>query len=110
MPKRSPRPARESTGGITPPVLPRLRCSEPAMGHDPATPRFELCGVPVSVIDMDGLVRAVERRLRNGGPDAPGTFICFRDAHGIIRAQDDAKMREAHREAFLIAPDGKPLA
>jgi N-acetylglucosaminyldiphosphoundecaprenol N-acetyl-beta-D-mannosaminyltransferase len=78
------------------------------MGHDPETPRFDLCGVPVSVIDMEALVRAVARRLRER--EKHGSFVCFRDAHGIVRAQDDARLRDAHRDAFLVAPDGKPLA
>jgi N-acetylglucosaminyldiphosphoundecaprenol N-acetyl-beta-D-mannosaminyltransferase len=85
------------------------------MGHDPQSRRFDVAGIPISAIDMDGLVAAVARWLDGRGPgepgaQGPGAYVCFRDAHGVVRAQDDAQLREAHREAFLVAPDGKPLA
>ena len=80
------------------------------MGHDPGSRRFDVSGVPISAIDMDGLVAAVARWLDGRCPGEPGAFVCFRDAHGIVRAQDDDALRAAHRDAFLVAPDGKPLA
>ncbi|BAT60460.1 UDP-N-acetyl-D-mannosaminuronic acid transferase [Variibacter gotjawalensis] len=77
-------------------------------GHDPAVPNFKLCGIPVSAVDMNGLAASVERRLRDGR-SVPGTFCVFRDAHGIVRAQSDATLREAHDAAWLVCPDGRPL-
>jgi N-acetylglucosaminyldiphosphoundecaprenol N-acetyl-beta-D-mannosaminyltransferase len=80
------------------------------MGHDPHSSRFDVSGVPISAIDMNGLVDAVARWLDDRGPGEPGAFVCFRDAHGIVRAQDDKRLRDAHHDAYLVAPDGKPLA
>lgn len=77
-------------------------------GHDPDVPSFRLCGIPVSAVDMGGLAAAVERRLRLGRA-VPGTFVVFRDAHGIVRAQSDATLRAAHEAAWLVCPDGRPL-
>lgn len=78
------------------------------MSHDPLVPRFTVGPVSVSSIGMKGLVAAVERRLRRGTA-APGTFVVFRDAHGIVRAETDAALRTAHDEALLVVPDGRPL-
>lgn len=80
-----------------------------AWGHDPEVAHFALGGVPVSVTDMDGLVLAMRRRFQRG-PTTPGTFVVFRDAHGIVRAQDDAEIMAAHHAALLVCPDGRPLA
>jgi N-acetylglucosaminyldiphosphoundecaprenol N-acetyl-beta-D-mannosaminyltransferase len=80
------------------------------MAHDPQTAQFNVCGIPVSAMDMNGLAAAVTRWLAHRRPGEPGAFVCFRDAHGVVRAQDDARLRHAHRAAFLVAPDGKPLA
>lgn len=80
-----------------------------AWGHDPEVAHYTLGGVPVSVTDMTGLVTALRRRLRRG-PATPGTFVVFRDAHGIVRAQDDPDVMAAHDAALLVCADGRPLA
>jgi N-acetylglucosaminyldiphosphoundecaprenol N-acetyl-beta-D-mannosaminyltransferase len=80
-----------------------------AWGHDPDVAHYALGGVPVSVTDMTGLVDAMRRRLRRG-PGTPGTFVIFRDAHGIVRAQDDPDVMAAHHAALLVCADGRPLA
>lgn len=36
-------------------------------------------------------------------------YICVRDVHGIMRAQDDAALLEIHDHAGLVTPDGMPL-
>ena len=78
------------------------------MSHDPAVDTIRVGGIPVSVTTMTGLVDALDRRLKQG-PSAPGTFVVFRDAHGIVRAQDDAGLRDAHEAALLVCADGRPL-
>ncbi len=78
------------------------------MGHDESVGRFTLGGVPVSDVTMGGLVEAVRRRLAMPA-GTPGTFVVFRDAHGVVRSQDDERLRRAHHEALLVCPDGRPL-
>lgn len=96
------------------PLLPEAALPEPrsgvppAGGHDPAVAYYRLGGVPVSITDMAGLVAALDRRLRDAR--AAGTFVVFRDAHGVVRAQDDPVLRAAHEAALLVCPDGRPLA
>ncbi|MFE1601175.1 WecB/TagA/CpsF family glycosyltransferase [Methylobacterium sp. ID0610] len=78
------------------------------MSHDPAVSRYRFAGIGISVVDMPGLIRSVARRL-NGPPHAPGSFVVFRDAHGIVRATEDSRLRAAHEAALLVCPDGRPL-
>lgn len=78
------------------------------MSHAPDVQAFRLGGTPISVVTMPGLISAVGRRLRQGAA-APGAFVVFRDAHGVVRAQDDPRLRAAHDQAFLVCPDGRPL-
>ncbi|KMO31113.1 WecB/TagA/CpsF family glycosyltransferase [Methylobacterium aquaticum] len=79
------------------------------MAHDPLVPSFTIGGVPVSATDMDGLIAALGRRLA-AGPAQPGTFVVFRDAHGVVRAQTDAALRAAHHDALLVCADGRPVS
>jgi len=67
--------------------------------------RVEILGVPVSLTDHR---RAAEQVLalvatRRGG------FVCVRDVHGIMLARRDPALRDIHREAALVLPDGMPL-
>ncbi|SFL87318.1 WecB/TagA/CpsF family glycosyltransferase [Methylorubrum salsuginis] len=78
------------------------------MSHDPAVPRFRLAGTGISAIDMKGMIGAIRRRL-DSGRTRPGTFVVFRDAHGIVRATEDEKLLAAHEAAMLVCPDGRPL-
>lgn len=79
------------------------------MTHDPLVPSFEIGGIPVSATDMSGLVAAIGRRL-GAGRSQPGTFVVFRDAHGVVRAQKDAALHAAHHDALLVCADGRPLS
>ena len=36
-------------------------------------------------------------------------YVCVRDAHGVMRCQDDADLRAIHNQAFMVTPDGMPL-
>lgn len=78
------------------------------MAHDPLVPRFTVGQVAVSALNMKGLAGAVARYLA-GDAAAPGTFVVFRDAHGIVRAEHDEALRAAHEAALLVCPDGRPL-
>lgn len=82
---------------------------ETALSHDPQVETFRIGGVPVSAITMAGLIAALDRRLEPGTEPRPGAFVVFRDAHGIVRAQDEPRLRAAHESALLVCPDGRPL-
>lgn len=78
------------------------------MSHDPAVARFRLAGTGISAIDMNGMIASIRRRLEPG-QTRPGTFVVFRDAHGIVRATEDERLLAAHEAAMLVCPDGRPL-
>ncbi|HEY8563994.1 MAG TPA: WecB/TagA/CpsF family glycosyltransferase [Beijerinckiaceae bacterium] len=78
------------------------------MSHDLQTDRFRIGGTGISIINMEGLIDVVRRRLKME-PDTPGAFVVFRDAHGIVRAAEDERLRAAHEAALLVCPDGRPL-
>ena len=79
------------------------------MANDPTVPSFEVGGIPISATTMDGLVASLARRLA-GAADEPGTFVVFRDAHGVVRARTHRALRAAHHDALLVCPDGRPLS
>ena len=78
------------------------------MARDPDVVVFRIGGIPVAAIDMDGLVRSVGDYLRRA-PGEPGAVVNFCGAHGIVEAQRDAALRRAYEDAWLNAPDGRPL-
>ncbi len=66
---------------------------------------INLLGVRISAVNLDSatarIIEAVERRRKG--------YICVRDAHGVIRCQDDDALRHVHNRAFMVTPDGMPL-
>lgn len=41
--------------------------------------------------------------------DRIGRYVCVRDVHGIVRAQDDAELAAIHRSAAMVTADGMPV-
>ncbi len=72
--------------------------------------RLLILGIPVACLDMSELVNQVRGLLAARNRRSPGRFICFRDVHGVVAAQDDEELMSAHQAAFLVVADGKPLA
>lgn len=68
-------------------------------------PATRILDVPVSTINMPTAVQTIMGWIANRTPN----FICVRDVHGIMRAQDDAELAEIHEQAGLVTPDGMPL-
>ncbi|MDT8855520.1 WecB/TagA/CpsF family glycosyltransferase [Paracoccaceae bacterium Fryx2] len=66
---------------------------------------MNLLGVRISAVNLE---TATSRILRAIARDEKG-YICIRDAHGVIRCQQDAELRRIHNEAFMVTPDGMPL-
>ena len=67
--------------------------------------RFDVLGVPVSATSLHQACKAIE----DWAEDRQGRFVCVRDVHGVMRSLDDARLRDAHRDADMITPDGMPL-
>jgi N-acetylglucosaminyldiphosphoundecaprenol N-acetyl-beta-D-mannosaminyltransferase len=69
-----------------------------------------ILGVAVACVDMAGMIDELGGWLDRRGIDDEGIYVCFRDVHGVVLAQDDAELMEAHHRAYLVVADGKPLS
>lgn len=78
------------------------------MAHDPDVATFRIGGLTVADLDMKGLIASVRRYLGRG-PGAPGTYVAFCGAHGVVESDRDPAVRRAHEDAWLIVADGRPL-
>ncbi len=69
-------------------------------------PATRVLGVPISTINMGVAVRTILDWVTHRNAQ----YICVRDVHGIMRAQDDPALMAIHDGAGLVTPDGMPLA
>jgi N-acetylglucosaminyldiphosphoundecaprenol N-acetyl-beta-D-mannosaminyltransferase len=93
-----------------------MTMSNPLSNPDTIAPRHEirghptdwinLLGVRISAVNMTTAVARVQEAIASGRKG----YICIRDVHGIIRCQNDAELRRIHNRAFLVTPDGMPVA
>lgn len=72
---------------------------------DAGIPATRVLGVPVSLVSLAVAVRTIVGWCEAGAAQ----FVCVRDVHGIMRAQDDPELRALHDRAGLVTPDGMPL-
>lgn len=68
-------------------------------------PATRVLGVPVSLINMQKAVSTILSWIGQG----QSHYICVRDVHGVMRAQEDADLLEIHDGAGMVTPDGMPL-
>jgi len=68
-------------------------------------PATRVLGVPISTINMSVAIRTIMGWVS----ERNSQYICVRDVHGIMRAQEDPLLLDIHDEAGLITPDGMPL-
>ncbi|OWV81650.1 glycosyl transferase [Rhizobium sp. N122] len=62
-------------------------------------------GVRVSAVNLKSATGFIQKAIEDGRKG----YVCVRDAHGIVRCQDDPELRSIHNQAFLVTPDGMPL-
>ncbi|MBX5162505.1 MULTISPECIES: WecB/TagA/CpsF family glycosyltransferase [unclassified Rhizobium] len=62
-------------------------------------------GVRVSAVNLKSATGFIQKAVEDGRKE----YVCVRDAHGIVRCQDDPELRSIHNRAFLVTPDGMPL-
>jgi N-acetylglucosaminyldiphosphoundecaprenol N-acetyl-beta-D-mannosaminyltransferase len=66
---------------------------------------YDVLGVPVSVTTLASASRAIQL----WATDRIGRYVCIRDVHGIMRAQESPELKALHKDAAMVAPDGMPL-
>ncbi len=82
-----------------------LRGQRFATLNDASIPATRVLGVPVSLVSLAVAVRTIVSWCEAG----TAHFVCVRDVHGIMRAQDDPALMALHEQAGLVTPDGMPL-
>ena len=70
-----------------------------------ADEHYEVLGVPISAVNRPLAVERIARWIRDGERH----YVCVRDAHGVILAQDDPGLMRIHEEAGMVTPDGMPI-
>ena len=74
-------------------------------GTQAGTKSLNILGVPISIINMQLALSEIDRMIAAGR----GGYICIRDTHGVVLAQNDPHLREIHERAAFVMPDGMPL-
>ncbi len=67
--------------------------------------RVDVLGVHVSTLDLPTAVNEIARWIQDG----ERRYVCVRDAHGVMLAQDDEIFRRIQNESGLTTPDGMPM-
>jgi N-acetylglucosaminyldiphosphoundecaprenol N-acetyl-beta-D-mannosaminyltransferase len=67
--------------------------------------RIDILGVGISAINMGDAISAIEQWIEQRTPH----YVCIRDVHGVIASRTDSRLREIHKQAGLVTPDGMPL-
>lgn len=76
-----------------------------ANSHKTPLQSFRILGIPVSIINKSSALLAIDEWIT----EKKGGYICVRDAHGIISAQQNPRLQEIHERALMVTPDGVPL-
>ncbi|MFW2383116.1 MAG: WecB/TagA/CpsF family glycosyltransferase, partial [Acidimicrobiales bacterium] len=67
--------------------------------------RVDVLGVHVSTLDLPTAVDEIDRWITQGERE----YVCVRDAHGVMLAQEDETFREIQNRSGLTTPDGMPM-
>ena len=69
------------------------------------TPRVDVLGVGVSVINIPMGLKLIEQWIEQGSHQ----YVCVTSVHGIMESQCDRRLRAIHNYSGLTTPDGMPL-
>jgi N-acetylglucosaminyldiphosphoundecaprenol N-acetyl-beta-D-mannosaminyltransferase len=70
-----------------------------------AIPSFDIVGIDVAAINLSDACEAIAKAAGSRLP----AYVTVTGAHGIIESVYNENVRHAHKEAFLVVPDGMPL-
>lgn len=68
--------------------------------------KCKVLGTDVAVGDIDGAVSFVAEKRH----DLAGKYICFSNVHTTVMAYGDEAYRKALTDAYIVFPDGHPIA
>ena len=68
-------------------------------------PHTRVLGVRVSLVNM----RVAVKQIIGWTKQRNAQFVCIRDVHGIMRAQEDPELHAIYDKAGMVTPDGMPL-
>lgn len=77
----------------------------PDEAQGPQVEWINLMGIKLSALNLELACATILTAIAKGQRG----YICVRDAHGVVKAQQDPVLRRAHNRAFLVTPDGMPL-
>lgn len=77
----------------------------PSGASDTSLTWVNVLGVRISAVNLKTAIRIIQTSIERGEKQ----YVCVRDAHGVVRCQDDPVLRSIHNRAFLVTPDGMPL-
>ena len=66
---------------------------------------FDIKGVPVAAVSLPFACDFIASRAST----ACGEYVAVTGAHGIVELAYNERVREAHRQALIVVPDGMPL-
>ena len=69
------------------------------------TTKINILGVHVDAVNIESVVNEAEKMIKAGGKG----YITVTGVHGIMESQRSDTVRSAHRNAWLVVPDGMPL-
>jgi N-acetylglucosaminyldiphosphoundecaprenol N-acetyl-beta-D-mannosaminyltransferase len=69
------------------------------------TPRVDVLGVGVSLVNLDSAVLEICEWIRRGDHH----YVCVTGVHGVMESQRDPFLRSIHNRSGLTTPDGMPL-
>jgi N-acetylglucosaminyldiphosphoundecaprenol N-acetyl-beta-D-mannosaminyltransferase len=86
-------------------VLRGVRGGRPIESPRAEVPAIDILDVPITITDH----YHAALRMLDGIRDRRGGYVCARDVHGLMLAQEDPELCKIHREADMVLPDGMPL-
>lgn len=82
-----------------------LELQQTALSPKEKVRSFDVLGVPISVTSL----KSAADTILNWENVRQGRFVCVRDVHGIMRAQEDPALMALHQQAGMVTADGMPL-
>ena len=76
------------------------------MSHHDQLETYNILGVPITVTTPIKAAQTIEGWAR----DNIGRFVCILDVASLMAIIDDPAIRDLHRAAAMITPDGMPIA